>query len=1181
MIKLLIVCIDRVFVDKSANYFCSVSEFHRVTRLLPLLAAIVLMPCVLRAQANVTSSSSACACDGAISYTSSLAPPFQVTVQSASGTTISSFNSPLATVELTGLCPSVYVFNLTGNGSSDSAVISVPAAGVNPGNAGTAEICSNAGLTPLSSFVSGFQAGGQWTNPAGGNDNGNYNPQGEDPGLYVYTITSGGCAVSTGVLVSELQNSNAGLSTTYLICENYAPFFMTSVMTGNPNPGGTWAFAGGAGIDGWFYPATMNTGLFTYTVPGVPGCDPVVSTLFVIENLIPNPGVNTSILVCAGAPPFSLYAQLQGNPDPGGTWYNQSNQVIGDLFNPAVQPAGVYRYSVDGQIPCTDQDAFLTIGYTTTNPSGTSASLALCQNAAPVNLFNQLGGSPVAGGTWTAPQGQTFGGTFNPTTGTPGNYVYYYPNVGCSPADAVVTVSVQSLPQAGPDQSVPLCQTSPSVNLNTLLAPGTTSGGAWTTGGQPAANTFQPSTPGNFNFTYTVTGTPCPADQSVLQIQVASAPPTLTNYSGTLCATANPVVLSTLFPAYPGLTFTDNGGNAIIQYSPSQQGVLPVTATLPSGNVCPPSTATVNFTIEQPAFINTAMYYPVCELDEFLDLTANGFNADYTSGVWSMNGTQVPAVVPLDFTGQRTYLFTSDPGISCASSVLTVNVETTPAASAGPDAEETVCITAPAFDFAPLLPGAAITPGIWYLGNTALTSTLFDPATGNSATFRFVTQEIGSCPADEAELTIEADPGIVLDLGADLTACSGDPAAGMGVITTPGYSYQWFGSGYTGNGQSSQVSVPFLNTTDSPLTLSFELTATNGVCASSDEIGVTIYPLPDLSVTGDEPACEGEEVALTALSSGIVSWSGNEVFANPAQQVQSFIATESVIYQVDAVSAFGCESSVSGILEVFPAPQPVVNALPGEGCQPFTYQLSLEDSSAYIASTEWTVNGNYSGTGVSRQWVFTEPGWYDFTLTVTSPGGCPLTLEWDSLVHVLVQAEAGILSSPEELNLQTPEVTLDFTGNQADSIWWTLDGVLFSESFSGVLSLPDGVPGEYVLCQRVASMDGCPDSLCKLLVVENTPLFFAPNAFTPDQDGLNEVFLPVYYGYVDNSWLMRIYDRWGILIFESRDPSEGWMGNINGGNHFAPNDVYQWQVELKDVSRPDYVRFTGHVTLIR
>jgi gliding motility-associated-like protein len=102
-----------------------------------------------------------------------------------------------------------------------------------------------------------------------------------------------------------------------------------------------------------------------------------------------------------------------------------------------------------------------------------------------------------------------------------------------------------------------------------------------------------------------------------------------------------------------------------------------------------------------------------------------------------------------------------------------------------------------------------------------------------------------------------------------------------------------------------------------------------------------------------------------------------------------------------------------------------------------------------------------------------------------------------------------------------------------------------------------------------------------LLVVENTPLFYAPNAFTPDQDGLNEVFLPVYLGYVDNSWLMRIYDRWGILIFESRDPSEGWMGNINGGNHFAQNDVYQWQIELKDASRPDYVRYTGHVTLIR
>jgi gliding motility-associated-like protein len=87
----------------------------------------------------------------------------------------------------------------------------------------------------------------------------------------------------------------------------------------------------------------------------------------------------------------------------------------------------------------------------------------------------------------------------------------------------------------------------------------------------------------------------------------------------------------------------------------------------------------------------------------------------------------------------------------------------------------------------------------------------------------------------------------------------------------------------------------------------------------------------------------------------------------------------------------------------------------------------------------------------------------------------------------------------------------------------------------------------------------------------------APNAFTPNGDGINDVFKPTAYGAVAN-YTLTIYNRWGQMIFRSRDPGKGWDGTLSGVPQ--PGDTYVWNCQYQLLgNKPDDKR--GTVILIR
>lgn len=87
--------------------------------------------------------------------------------------------------------------------------------------------------------------------------------------------------------------------------------------------------------------------------------------------------------------------------------------------------------------------------------------------------------------------------------------------------------------------------------------------------------------------------------------------------------------------------------------------------------------------------------------------------------------------------------------------------------------------------------------------------------------------------------------------------------------------------------------------------------------------------------------------------------------------------------------------------------------------------------------------------------------------------------------------------------------------------------------------------------------------------------FYCPNAFSPNGDGINDVFNPIVEGNLD--FELQIFNRWGNLIYQQNNL--GWDGYYNG--KYAKDDVYVWKIKLKNIGSTQFQEYYGHVTLIK
>ena len=111
---------------------------------------------------------------------------------------------------------------------------------------------------------------------------------------------------------------------------------------------------------------------------------------------------------------------------------------------------------------------------------------------------------------------------------------------------------------------------------------------------------------------------------------------------------------------------------------------------------------------------------------------------------------------------------------------------------------------------------------------------------------------------------------------------------------------------------------------------------------------------------------------------------------------------------------------------------------------------------------------------------------------------------------------------------------------------------------------------------------GCADSLVKLVEVKDEFLIYVPNSFTPDGDGINDVFAVLGNDIDPAEFELFIFNRWGELVFTTNDPSQVWTGAMGGGDGEAVRDgVYPWRLRVASRYSQERRELFGHVTLIK
>ncbi|MGB5980586.1 MAG: gliding motility-associated C-terminal domain-containing protein, partial [Nonlabens sp.] len=191
------------------------------------------------------------------------------------------------------------------------------------------------------------------------------------------------------------------------------------------------ALASGSGI---FDPSLDAAGIYTYTVSNTTCASSASSQVTVGITPFPDAGTGANLDICDNDPVIDLFTLLGGIPDAGGTWIPALASGSG-VFNPSVDSAGSYTYTVNSIAPCTTSaTASVNVNIQTAPDAGANGALDLCSDTSPIDLFTALGGTPDAGGTWS-PALASGSGVFDPSVDAQGIYTYTINVNSCGSSD--------------------------------------------------------------------------------------------------------------------------------------------------------------------------------------------------------------------------------------------------------------------------------------------------------------------------------------------------------------------------------------------------------------------------------------------------------------------------------------------------------------------------------------------------------------------------------------------------------------------------------------------------------------------------------------------------------------------------------------------------------------------------
>jgi gliding motility-associated-like protein len=410
-------------------------------------------------------------------------------------------------------------------------------------------------------------------------------------------------------------------------------------------------------------------------------------------------------------------------------------------------------------------------------------------------------------------------------------------------------------------------------------------------------------------------------------------------------------------------------------------------------------------------------------------------------------------------------------------------------------------------------------------------------------------------------------------------------------LSGPAGATQYLWSGPASFTSSQQVL--FIPSVQPFLAGTYSLEVILGPCKTYGTTKIDVLaPITWTHTPGNVTICRGDSVSLYAGASGgshnyAYNWNPQQWLGSPTGSIQYGHPDGTTIYNITAYD-IACPFytiATSFTATVNKAPQPDLGLVKFEGCQPFCAHFNTKTGGSSTQVVYDFGNGNVM-EGDDFDYCIQDAGAYSLKIRTTGLNGCTWNYEQPGPIIVNPLPKSDFTSDPDPVTTTNNNATF-LPNNQQGNVTkylWTFSGTKAGNNNNDTSSAKYPVrtydkAGNYPVMLMTTTDKGCTDSVLKVIEVRDEFSIYIPNSFTPNGDNLNDVFNVKGVGMKSEGYSMEIYDRWGTLVYSTKDASKGWDGTVKGLT--ADNGTYVYKVKASGGNGEGKKEYVGHVTLLK
>ncbi len=537
------------------------------------------------------------------------------------------------------------------------------------------------------------------------------------------------------------------------------------------------------------------------------------------------------------------------------------------------------------------------------------------------------------------------------------------------------------------------------------------------------------------------------------------------------------------------------------------------------------------------------------------------------------------------YTTQSTMYYLSAYPVGSPECAVTdsVMVAPDPSIDAGQSNAITICASEAAFFMNDSLLGTPDAGGEWTNSLGAVVDDQFDPTWETTEVFTYTVTSPAGCQAT-AQLDVTVIP-------ADDPSCCGVIVMGPGSISCNLVNGLTVDPGNTGVGVwSGPAGAVFAdpNSTATAVTMPAGSGGTHwfywieddgAFCYLIDSVQLTFTDTIIIDFTPTDAICYTycDGTASAAVTGGNIGVAGDFNFAWSTGQaglgVNSVTSLCAGTYTLTATDENGCIGENEVLINE--PPQLVIDSIVA---RPVTCsgdcdgEVEVYDPEAVLYSFDDGQNWQPASllSGACEQY---------YPIRIQNAAGC-LAAGY-TIVTGPPPVVADFVWNPIPANVNDPRIWFGNTSTGAQTYWWDIAGLSQTNDPSPMFSFDYKEPGEYEVCMIAWNENLCADTICHTVIIDDVLFVYVPNSFSPDGDNLNETWGMSTNIDAITSFELRVFDRWGQVVFQTDDYHNFWNGAANNSGSALKTDVYAYRITYEVKDSETRKELMGHVTLIK